>query len=135
MVTPIPTPYDITDIPHFSRPLSLAEIAFIVISILLALTLAYWIRRWRKNRAEVLLPDISKDLHALNKQEEIKKSQLALFAAKVRRASEMGYLSTNEAATNNLKELERCIYGPIYNSKAAHDILNRLTRSLGGGLP
>ncbi len=113
---PLPTPYDIADLPYFPPPLFerwwvLGLIAAFIISILAI----YLHRRKRMVSRDRILPSLQGSLTHLLTLDSITKRDTALILAKIRRANRMGALPQADSVTPLCNLLEAQVFGSSFS--------------------
>lgn len=107
----VPTPYDITDIPHFAP--TLIELLIPVLTALLLVFIFYKIYRKRRSSRKIAVLKI--DLQSFISMDHPSREDLALVLKKYRRAT-----------GTSLDEAECLLFQKDFDSTAAKELMRRL---------
>ncbi len=131
--SPLPTPFDIADLPRFPKPLFGPE--FIVFLIIggCVLGILYLLKKRRQAQIYEVLPALHASHRKLMEEGKISRSEAALFLAKLRRALNMGLIRSSESLDKICLVLEREIYQKEFNSQSAMGSLQTLSEHLPRG--
>lgn len=122
---PLPTPYDIAELPIFERPLLLTDLLLPLIVVLLCLAIMWFLRNRSKPRSlDRVKKGLCHDIDRALRSTRCSKSDFAVCWKKIARASER-YHALKSVISNAQPKADELLFGPSYSVESAQILLKQ----------